>query len=286
MKFKEVVRVSILVFIGLINHSLFAQQKLNVMSEKNEKTELLQLDGAVGKLNVIVQSPLLRDGERCKLVVLMHGFMSDCNAELIMQIADKLVKNGVACVRFDFNGHGKSEGGFVDMTVPKEVKDAWAIYNYVRKLDYVSDIYLLGHSQGGVVASLLAGELESNVAGIVLMAPAAVLEDQAKDGTTLGAGFDPNNIPEYIPIFDRHLGREYLKSAQNLNIYQNAAKYKGRVSIIHGYSDEVVPYSYAEKYNTIYKKSELHLLDNENHSFSYNMNYATDMAVDFIVNRR
>lgn len=45
------------------------------------------------------------------------------------------------------------------MTVANEIEDAKKVYEYARSLDFVSDIALLGHSQGGVVASMVAGEL-------------------------------------------------------------------------------------------------------------------------------
>ena len=42
------------------------------------------------------------------------------------------------------------------MTIEKELADARTIWNYVQSLPYVSGIGLLGHSQGGVVASMTA----------------------------------------------------------------------------------------------------------------------------------
>ena len=60
-------------------------------------------------------------------------------------------------MRFDFNGHGDSDGEFENMTVLNEIEDANAILNYVKTDPHVRNIYLVGHSQGGVVASMLAG---------------------------------------------------------------------------------------------------------------------------------
>lgn len=39
-------------------------------------------------------------------------------------IASDLLSDGIGVVRFDFNGHGKSEGRFQDMTVLNEIEDA------------------------------------------------------------------------------------------------------------------------------------------------------------------
>lgn len=73
----------------------------------------------------------------------------------------------------------------------------------MRTLDYVGEVALLGHSQGGVVAGMLAGELGAErISCLVLMSPAAVLRDNALDGIMFGVRFDPNNIPEYISVSD------------------------------------------------------------------------------------
>ncbi len=68
-----------------------------------------------------------------------------------------LAKQGIGSIRFDFGGHWNSEGEMINMTIAKELEDAQAIINYARSLSYVSSIALLGHSQGGVIASMTAG---------------------------------------------------------------------------------------------------------------------------------
>ena len=76
---------------------------------------------------------------------------------MLKEIANSLRDENIASVRFDFNGHGDSDGKFENMTVLNEIEDANAILNYVKTDPHVRNIYLVGHSQGGVVASMLAG---------------------------------------------------------------------------------------------------------------------------------
>ena len=71
-------------------------------------------------------------GEIYDMAILMHGFTANRNTELLRQIADDLRDENVASVRFDFNGHGESDGKFEDMTVPNEIADGKAILEYVR----------------------------------------------------------------------------------------------------------------------------------------------------------
>lgn len=90
------------------------------------------------------------------MVILMHGIFSSKDYGPMPQLAKGLAKAGIASIRFDFDGHGKSEGRKQDMTIEKELADARAIWSYVQSLPYVSGLGLLGHSQGGVVASMTA----------------------------------------------------------------------------------------------------------------------------------
>lgn len=66
------------------------------------------------------------------------------------------------------------------MTIEKEIADARAVWDYVNSLSYVSAVGLLGHSQGGVIASMTAERLsaeEKTVAGLVLLAPGTVIKE-------------------------------------------------------------------------------------------------------------
>ena len=250
------------------------------------KTEKVTIQGSVGKLSVVVQTPdLLAEGQKCPVVIIMHGFMGNKDGMLEKLIADKLAENGTATVRFDFNGHGESEGPFSGMTVPNEIEDAKLVYEYVRSLPFAGDIAMTGHSQGGVVASMTAGDLGfDNVKCVVLLAPAAVLRDDAIRGSTMGARYNPLDPPELIPLFgDLKLGGEYIRTAFSLPIYETAKKYTGPACIIHGTGDQVVPYTYGERYHYIWPGSELHILHAADHGFSRNMQEVVDLTVTFLI---
>lgn len=245
----------------------------------------VSIAGDHGQLAAILQRP---DGASpCPLVILMHGFTSSKNDPIITSLANGLEKNGVASLRFDFNGHGASEGRFQDMTVPNEIIDAQKVYAYAKKLPGVTCVALAGHSQGGVVASMLAGELGSaQVKALALLAPAGVLRDDALSGNVFGIKFNPYNPPEYIEIFGGHkVGRNYIRTATTLTIYETAARYQGPACIIHGTGDQIVPYSYGERYARIYPDSELHLLPGLDHMFSLDLDQATNLAAQFLTKK-
>jgi pimeloyl-ACP methyl ester carboxylesterase len=265
---------------------LFVLMSIAVTSAK-AKTEKLFIQGAVGKLAAVIQTPEMGVSKKCPMVMLLHGFGGNKDGAIEKMIASKLEQAGIASIRFDFNGHGESEGEFQNMTVPNEIEDAKMVYAYVSALPYVSKVAVSGHSQGGVVTSMLAGELgKAKIACVVLMAPAAVLREDAIRGNTMGKMYNPLDPPEYVELFgSMKLGRNYITTAFSLPIYETAAKYTGPACIIHGTGDRVVPYTYGERYHEIWKGSELHILPAFDHGFSQDLNKATDIAVTYLVSQ-
>jgi len=245
------------------------------------KIQKLQIDGDHGKLSAELQTP---DGRRhYPLVMILHGFTGNKNEPRLTAIANNLEKEGIASIRFDFNGHGDSEGDFQDMTVLNEIEDAKKVYDYVSNLPKVTSVSIAGHSQGGVVTSMLAGELgDKKVKSIALLAPAAVLRDDAIRGNLFGVTFDSSNPPEYVEIFGNHkIGRNYIKTAQTLPIYETAEKFQGTALLIHGTNDTVVPYTCSLNYRHIYKKNRFELLVGFDHGFSQDIEHVAKIVSDF-----
>jgi Predicted hydrolase of the alpha/beta superfamily len=226
--------------------------------------------------------------DKFDLVIMMHGFTSNRGTQpdqLLYQLAKRFAKENLATLRCDFNGHGTSDGDFSDMTVLNEIADGKAILDYARQIKGVQKIYLLGHSQGGVVASMLAGYYHEKIAKVVLMAPAATLKDDALKGNTQGYTYDPQNIPDKLPIKKGLiLGGFYLRTAQTLPIYEVASQYRGPVCLIHGLKDTVVDKIASERYDQSYSNDELHLLDDADHGFTLgnSRTESIDIATEFL----
>jgi len=241
----------------------------------------LTIQGDHGKLAAVLQTP--DQAKSYPLVIVMHGFTSSKDTPLMKTLADDLEKAGIASLRFDFNGHGQSEGRFQDMTVPNEIEDAKKVYAYASQLPGVTSVSLVGHSQGGVVASMTAGILGTQkVKSLALMAPAAVLREDALRGECQGKFYDIHNLPETIPIMKGlHLGANYVRTAQTLPIYETASQYQGPAFMIHGTADTIVPYTYSLRYQRIYFQGQLKLVPDEDHGFTHDLKGAAQTVTDF-----
>ena len=249
-----------------------------------------QVYGPQGGLAMTVTLPegFNPETDTCPMVILMHGiFASQCITPM-PTIARQLAQAGIASIRFNFGGHWSSEGEMVKMTIENEIAEATAMWQYACSLPYVSKIGLLGHSQGGVVASMTAGRIAASGSqkqpyGLVLIAPASVLKNACNQGGLLGATFDPKNPPEYIKCFGMmKVSREYILSTQQIDIYGTAEAYKGPVRIIHGSDDTLVPMWCSEDFKRTYgERAELIVVENENHRISRKTKQVAALVVDF-----
>jgi uncharacterized protein len=90
---------------------------------------------------------------------------------LFRQVADTLARRGVAMLRMDDRGYGASGGAFGSATSRDFANDIRAAIAYLRSRSDIdaSRIFVVGHSEGGMVAPMVALD-EPQLAGIVLLA--------------------------------------------------------------------------------------------------------------------
>jgi len=245
------------------------------------KTEVT-IPGSVGKLAATLQVPEMKQGAKVPLVILMHGLGSDKDNMLFTALADSLQENGIASLRFDFNSHGKSEGNIVDMDFNNLQADAEKVLNYARKLDFVSNVSLAGHSMGGVIASMVAGREGTNkIKSVVLFAPAVAIQDDAQRGEFSGFKFDPNNIPATFEVMGHTMGGKWLKTAQTLNILETAKGYQGKLYVIHGTEDQFEPYVTSSLYLRDNPNGKIVLLKGFDHYFSQDVLLPVSVATKY-----
>lgn len=260
---------------------------LQACSRNEQKIDLA---GPQGKIACTITLPQHFDPstDSVPMVILMHGIFASKDWVPIPSFAKGLAKAGIASIRMDFNGHGKSGGRMQDMTIEKELADARVVWDYVQTLPYVTQVGLLGHSQGGVIASMTAGRLaaeqEGSVpAGIVLVAPGSVIKEACQGGKFFNARFDPQDPPEYIRCWGiMKLGREYLLTTQQLDIFGTAAAYAGPVLLLHGDQDKIVPLWCSERYAETYgERATLRIIPGVNHTITSHRSEVVAYAVDF-----
>ncbi|MBS4195053.1 alpha/beta hydrolase [Lederbergia citri] len=228
-------------------------------------------------------------GEKLPAVILFHGFTGNKLEphRLFLQISRALEKQGFASFRFDFLGSGESDGDFEDMTVTKEFEEARTIFDYVKSHPKIDEnrIILLGLSMGGLVASLLAGELNNGIERLVLLAPAGTMHQIIEPMEATVPFIASHNAYDYGGNL---VGKAFGEDLKTINVWERAAKYKGNVLLIHGTKDEAVPYEVSNMYieKCYSDRATLHTIENGDHTFnSYQWeNEVIESIVNYVKN--
>lgn len=101
-------------------------------------------------------------------VVFLGGFMSDMSGTKATHLEDVVTKAGYGYTRFDYRGHGESEGQFTDATIGAWQSDVLHILDEVVKQSCI----LVGSSMGGWMMLLAALARPKQVQGLVGIAAA------------------------------------------------------------------------------------------------------------------
>ena len=223
------------------------------------------------RLNAKLDMPE-KHGEKCPLVIVIHGFTGHMEERHITAVSRTLNEIGFATLRVDMYGHGNSDGTFENHTLYKWLTNALSVIDYARSLDFVTDLYLCGHSQGGMTV-MLAGAMKHDVIkGLIPLSPAWMIPDGARNGTLLGQDFDPDHIPEVLSAWDgRTLNGNYVRVAQTIRVEEAIDRYDGPVLIVHGDQDEAVPVEYGIRAAERYKNGSLVLIPGDTHCYDHHL---------------
>ena len=236
------------------------------------------------QLSAVLEKP--EAGGSCPLVILLHGFTSAKDRPHNIQAASAMREAGFATLRFDLYGHGESGGEFRNHTLLKWISNTMAVIDYARSLGY-EDLYLSGHSQGGLVAALAGGMEADRIRGLILRAPAFMIPQGARDGLLLGRSFDPDHIPDSIPtIKDLELDGNYIRTAQSIHVEDAVDRFKGPVLILHGDQDDTVPAEDSRRMADRYENCELAVIAGETHHFDRHPGQMTDIIRNWMLKQK
>lgn len=195
---------------------------------------------------------LLRDGKpriafrrsagRGPAIIWCGGFRSDMAGEKATALHAWAQSEGRAFFRFDYSGHGESDGAFVDGTISRWFEDALAIIDEAG-----GDVVLVGSSMGGWIA--LLASLCRPVKALLLLAPAPDFTEKL-----MLANFSPETrerlmtegritIPSaYAPDDPTIITRALIEDGRQHQLLDGPIAFTGPVRIIHGQADPDVPW--------------------------------------------
>jgi pimeloyl-ACP methyl ester carboxylesterase len=186
----------------------------------------------------------------------LGGFKSDMKGTKAEALSEWARRNGRACTRFDYSGHGESGGDFSSGTIGRWLEESLAVF----EAHCVGPQVAVGSSMGGWIALLLARELRrrkaggkaapASLAGLVLIAPAVDFTEvlmwqrfPAKvqgEIETKGVWHRPSDYGEPYPIT-----RALIEEGRNHLLLGQMIETGCPVRILQGVQDPDVPWNHA-----------------------------------------
>jgi len=215
-----------------------------------------------------------------KLVVFSHGFKGFKDWGCFDLIAQNFAQNGFTFLKLNFSHNGTIVSdplNFVDLEAfgnnnfSKELNDLGFVLDWVENNLNISDISLLGHSRGGGISILKAGEDKRVTRVMSWASPSSFLnrmpEDRIEIWKEKGVAFVYNgrtkqNMPMYIQFY-----KDCIANKERLNIKKSVRSLKIPHLIIHGESDPTVLVKEAKDLHKWNMNSELFVVNNADHVF-------------------
>lgn len=203
----------------------------------------------------------------------------------LKKLAWRLAQNNIASVRFDKRGIAQSQPAAPDertLNLDQYVTDAVAWGNLLKADPRFADVFVLGHSEGALIASLAAPAMDA--AGVISIAGTArpvgqVLREQLQRNNMppgllqrsvelihiLESGRTDDNVPEALQVIFRPSVQPYLISLLRYDPAKAFAALKMPALIIQGTHDIQVDVNDARLLKAAKPDADLALIEGMNH---------------------
>lgn len=223
------------------------------------RTTALKIDNQKGNdLQAFIDFP--NNQQPKQYAIFAHCFTCNSQFNAARSIVQGLNRAGIAVLRFDFTGLGKSTGEFSESHFEANIDDILAVNNYMKEHYQLPEL-IIGHSLGGAAAIVAASSLDNIKAVATIGTPSDIghttkhfadqishLGTDEKAEVTIGGrsfvitgrfveGFKQHNLPEITkklrkPILILHAPFDEIVGIENAHeIYQNAMHPKSFVSL-------------------------------------------------------
>ncbi len=221
--------------------------------------------------------------DQIPVTLIIHGFTGNKEEEHLVAVSDMLNDLGIATLRVDMYGHGRSDGRFFNHTLNKWIQNGMAAIDYLKEDGRFSDIYLCGHSQGGLMVMLLAAMERDKVKLLVPLSPATMIPKGCREGDMLGTRFDPVNVPDEVHSPDGWiLGGNYVRVAQTIYVEEAIKKYTGPVLVVHGDADMTVDIEETKKDCSGYANCKFVTIKGDSHCYDYHLDEVVAAVKEYV----
>ncbi len=180
-------------------------------------------------------------------VVFLGGFMSDMSGVKATWLGDFAAAQGLPYLRFDYSGHGASDGRFEDGTIGGWLGDVLLMIDTMTEGPQV----LVGSSMGGWIMLLAALARPERIAGIVGIAAAPDFTEELVHSELTEAQREIMMRDGVVYVDTPYGDRPYaftkalIEEGRNHLLLDRPIDLACPVRLVHGYDDEDVPWEMA-----------------------------------------
>ena len=205
-------------------------------------------------------------------IIFLHGLMSNIQSKKAKYLKNFSNKNKVNLLLFEYSGHGRSSGQFIDFSIKNWVEDSRLI---IKRLIKKNKIILIGSSMGAWIGILLIKYFYKRIKGVI--------------GIAAAPDFTKELIWKKLRIFEKNkirkdkiyklkssynnfypITKKFIFDAKKLLVLNKKIKCNFPVELLHGLKDSSVPWFYSIKLikTLISEKLNLTIINDGDHSLS------------------
>ncbi|MBQ6502535.1 MAG: alpha/beta hydrolase [Flexilinea sp.] len=225
-----------------------------------ECLDVLKRDGETGIWGEVYLPD--KDGP-VPLIIFSHEFLQShaSGAEYGKYFAAR----GIAVYTFDFiNGAGNGRSDFTKVSGMTEAEDLEDVLVASKEWDFVDTekIVLIGASFGCFPTAVCGINHQAEIAGMILLYPGLrFLEDIERFD-------DIDDVPETWDFHGITLGRNYVTDLWGYDIYEEMAKYSGKVLVLNGDNDQAISVEFARNVADSFPDADFKVIANGSYGFT------------------
>ena len=199
-------------------------------------------------------------------IVFFHGFMSDMIGAKPAAIQKFCKKRKLNFLKFEYSGHGKSTGKFIEGNIFKWTNEAKQLIK--SKTKKVKNLIFIGSSMGSWIALNLFPSFKKKIKGFIGIssAPEFLEELMWKKFTKKIKKTIMSEKIYHLEHggFTYPLTKQLILDGRKNKVLNNIINLKMSIVLFHGTKDEVVPVNFSKKILKIFKKSKRKLIKIKN----------------------
>jgi len=205
-------------------------------------------------------------------IIFFHGFMSNMNGKKPIAVQKFCFKHKLNFLRFEYSGHGKSTGNFIEGNISKWTNEAMHLIKSKTKND--SKLIFIGSSMGSWIALNLFIHFKKRIKGFIGIASAPEFLEKLMwekfNKETKKIIITKNIYNLKYGEYTYPITKQIILDGRKNKVLNSKINLKIPITLLHGSKDKIVPLNFSRKILKICKKAKkkLVVIKNGDHSLS------------------